>query len=313
MPERMTVSTVRRAVVNDGNGNGNGRDVFFPSSRPILLKEIISGEQMVSPYTLLTPPDVGSAPTTAASIQQKSNQLHTSHFFPTTTPTTTTTTQPPTTTDYITGTSIPYPTTISSSLLNAGCGFTFVTNYNSDKSIQITSFTNNDLTLGAGASLTFHWVELERVVRIEGLIYRGPESLSDLYHSQRPRGSQISALASKQSQPLLSHDDIVNNYNHIDELLKAGRYGEIESVNINRPGKLPLNPPHLPNNPGVIDPNWVPRPDQWGAFVVIPERFEFWQGKPSRFHERVIYTPKNVSSVVGSGEKVEWEMNMVQP
>src|SRR5690606_37414958 len=105
------------------------------------------------------------------------------------------------------------------------------------------------------AALQFHWVELERVVRIEGRVEQVSAEESDAYFHSRPLDSRIGAWASPQSQVIASRSVLVAN---------AARYG----------AQFLLSPP---------------RPPHWGGFRLVPERFEFWQGRKSRLHDRLRY------------------------
>jgi pyridoxamine 5'-phosphate oxidase len=128
-------------------------------------------------------------------------------------------------------------------------GITWFTNYESRKGRQLAG--------NPFAALQFHWVELERVVRIEGVVERVSAEESDDYFKSRPLDSRIGAWASPQSQVIANRGVLVAN---------AARYA----------AQFLLQPP---------------RPPHWGGYRLRPERWEFWQGRKSRLHDRLRYTP----------------------
>ncbi|QEL57293.1 pyridoxamine 5'-phosphate oxidase [Chromobacterium paludis] len=119
-------------------------------------------------------------------------------------------------------------------------------------------------------ALTFFWPELERQVRVEGKACRVAPEVSDAYFASRPYTSRLGAWASEQSSEISSKAVLVT---------RAAMYG----------ARYPIN---------------VPRPPHWGGYAVVPDRVEFWQGRPSRLHDRVLYT---------LGENGGWTLSRLAP
>lgn len=139
-----------------------------------------------------------------------------------------------------------------------------------------TFFTNydsrkgHDLDANPHAALLFFWIELERQVRIEGRVERISAEENDRYFYSRPLKSRLGAIASAQSHPVASR-----------EALEA-RFAEVEQ----QYGEQPARPAH------------------WGGYRLVPDYMEFWQGRPSRFHDRIAYTRQPDGS---------WQLQRLQP
>jgi pyridoxamine 5'-phosphate oxidase len=129
-------------------------------------------------------------------------------------------------------------------------GLCFYTNYESRK--------GRELDANPHAALVFFWVELERQVRVEGVTERVDVALSDAYFALRPRLSRLGAWASPQSAPMASRAAL-------DE-----RFAEVTA--------------RFPDEQAA-----VPRPAHWGGYRLLPDYFEFWQGRHSRLHDRIAY------------------------
>jgi pyridoxamine 5'-phosphate oxidase len=138
-------------------------------------------------------------------------------------------------------------------------------------------FTNYNSHKGAEldknpyAALVFFWKELERQVRIEGTVTKTSVAESDAYFHSRPAGSRIGAWASPQSNVIADRTEIEESYSKYEQQF------------------------------GYVD---IPRPKNWGGYVVKPTAVEFWQGRGSRLHDRILYT-------ITGGNK--WKMERLAP
>jgi pyridoxamine 5'-phosphate oxidase len=129
-------------------------------------------------------------------------------------------------------------------------GLLFFTNYESRK--------GRELAMHPHAALLFHWVELERQVRIEGKVSTVPAAESDAYFASRPRPSRLGAWASPQSKPIPDRGWLEREFSAAQDRFAA-------------------------------DPDSIPRPPHWGGYRLLPSTFEFWQGRQSRLHDRIRY------------------------
>ncbi len=128
-------------------------------------------------------------------------------------------------------------------------GFTFYTNYESQK--------GSDLAANAACAVVFHWREIERQVRIQGVAQKVTAEESEAYFATRPRGSQLGAWVSRQSAVLKNREELEKEWNKLES-----KYG------------------------GTA----IERPPFWGGYRVVPNCIEFWQGRRSRLHDRLQYS-----------------------
>jgi len=131
-------------------------------------------------------------------------------------------------------------------------GFVFYTNYASRKGLE--------LAANPRAALVFHWSEQHRQVRITGSVERLPRDISERYFATRPRGAQLAAWASRQSEVIRDRASLERRFVQ----LEAEYRGRV-----------------------------VPLPEHWGGFRLVPDSFEFWQGRENRLHDRLRYLPRD--------------------
>lgn len=141
--------------------------------------------------------------------------------------------------------------------------FVFYTNYQSRK--------GKELDQNPACSLTFFWPELERQVRIEGAASRIDEKRSEKYFQSRPRGSQVGAWASPQSSVISDRSLLEERAKQIEAKYKGEEF--------------------------------LPKPNQWGGYEIDPLMMEFWQGRPNRLHDRILYTKDDTG----------WKINRLAP
>lgn len=128
----------------------------------------------------------------------------------------------------------------------------------------------SEIAINSKVSMLFFWPKSSRQVRIEGVCSKVPAEVSDAYFASRPRYSQLGAWASNQSEVLQSREDLELRLREFEERF----------------------------------PEEVPRPDFWGGYWIEPQMFEFWQGRPSRLHDRIVFR---------KGDNSSWKIERLNP
>ncbi len=155
-------------------------------------------------------------------------------------------------------------------------GFVFFTNYGSRKA--------RDVFATAAVALTFPWHAMQRQVSARGTAETLPRGETEAYFRSRPWGSRIGAWASRQSEPLADRAELEDRYAALAE-----RW------------------------PDTGDPDDVPVPDGWGGFVVRPSEVEFWQGRPSRLHDRLVFVATTDGEPPALDDASGWRVERRQP
>lgn len=135
--------------------------------------------------------------------------------------------------------------------------FVFYTNYDSHKATQLEHL--------AFAALNFYWPEMARQVRVRGKVEKTSAAISDHYFASRPLSSQLSAIASPQSQVITNRQFLEDQYQHLLETCQQTS---------------------------------ISRPENWGGYRLIPDEIEFWQGRDNRLHDRLVYLKKDNTWII---------------